>query len=356
MEALIITPAFAGSDVVIPAGVAVRGSVVEAIPSTKPDARGVLHLLFTEIVGPEKKPIALKARVVEVDNARESIDEAGKIIGILASETFAARIEQGIEKVSQKNSGLASVLAVARGAVLTKEAPSGEINYGPGIEMKIRLMEALHWPGGGTPFAVKAVEDEAGLYALVNRQPFRTVAEKPPKPSDLTNLMFVATEAGLQRAFKEAGWVLAHELNAESMMETVRAIAAMRGYSEAPMSKLLLDGKRSDFDFQKGNNTFDKRHHLRIWRRPETFEGKPVWVCAATHDIDIQFSQQNRTFIHVIDGLVDRERGKVVSDLLFTGRVQSMALVDRPDVPVKMQNATGDDVETDGRMAVLVLE
>jgi hypothetical protein len=31
-------------------------------------------------------------------------------------------------------------------------------------------------------------------------------------------------------------------------------------------------------------------------------------------------------------------------------------LVDRPAVPVKAQNATGDNLETDGRMAVLVLQ
>ena len=45
----------------------------------------------------------------------------------------------------------------------------------------------------------------------------------------------------------------------------------------------------------------------------------------------------------------------MVNDLLFTGRVQSLELVDRPEVPQKGQNATGDSVETDARIAVLVL-
>ena len=85
------------------------------------------------------------------------------------------------------------------------------------------------------------------------------------------------------------------------------------------MSMLLLDGRRSDFDFQKQNNTFAKRHHLRIWRRQDSFQERPVWVCSSTHDIGIEFSQENRTFIHVIDSQIDRERAKVVSDLLFAG-------------------------------------
>jgi hypothetical protein len=81
----------------------------------------------------------------------------------------------------------------------------------------------------------------------------------------------------------------------------------------------------------------------------------PVWVAAATHDTGIEFSQQDLTFIHTIDPLIDRERAKIVADLLLTGRVSALALVPRPDVPKATKNATGDRVETDGRMAVLAL-
>ena len=89
---------------------------------------------------------------------------------------------------------------------------------------------------------------------------------------------------------------------------------------------------------------------------PARFLGLPLWAVAATHDIGIDFSEENRTFIHRVDPQIDAERAKVVTDLLFTGRVQSVELVDRPEVPVKSQNATGDNLETDGRMAVLVLQ
>src|SRR5690242_21612463 len=54
--------------------------------------------------------------------------------------------------------------------------------------------------------------------------------------------------------------------------------------------------------------------------------GQPVWAVAATHDTGISFSQEDRTFIHKIDSQIDRERAKVVSDLLFTGRVQGVEL------------------------------
>jgi hypothetical protein len=169
----------------------------------------------------------------------------------------------------------------------------------------------------------------------------------------MTNLMFIGTQADIEKAFAAAGWSSAEQLSAKSKLETFRAMTEMRGYKEGPMSTLILDGRPPDLVFQKTNNTFNARHHLRIWHRPGTFNGKEVWVCSATHDTGIDFSEQNHTFIHKVDGQIDRERAKVVNDLLFTGLVRGLSLVERPDVPTHLFNATGDALETDGRMAVI---
>jgi hypothetical protein len=167
--------------------------------------------------------------------------------------------------------------------------------------------------------------------------------------------MLIGTLAQVKQAFADAGWTIATGLNARAKFETLRALAEDRGYSEAPVSVLMLDGRPPDMVFEKLNDTFARRHHLRVWQRPVTFQGKPVWVVAATHDTGINFSEANRTFIHRIDSKIDAERAKVVNDLLFTGSVESVELVDRPNVPQSAQNATGDSLETDGRIAVLVL-
>jgi hypothetical protein len=145
-------------------------------------------------------------------------------------------------------------------------------------------------------------------------------------------------------------------LNPLSKFETLRALAEGRGYTEAPVSVLLLDGKPPDLVFEKTLNTFARRHHLRIWRRPGSFRGKPVWAVAATHDIGIDFSEAERTFIHRIDPQIDAERDKVVNDLLFAGHVEAFDLVERPAVPRQGSNATGDRLETDGRIAILLLK
>ena len=95
-----------------------------------------------------------------------------------------------------------------------------------------------------------------------------------------------------------------------SGFQTFRAIAGQGGYKEAPMSILRLEEEAPAMTLQKGLNTFAKRHHLRIFKRPDTFNGKPVWVSSSTQDTGIDFSQENHTFIHKIDPRVDRERAR----------------------------------------------
>jgi len=353
---VIIAPVMLDGQFVIPAGAAVRGTVEKATPSTKGDERAVLLLAFTEleIDGAKSK---LAAQVAAVDNARESVDEHGQINGILASDTLTGKLDAGINKVAEKYSGFAGVLGAVKSAVL--KPAEADVAYDAGVEMTLKLTAALTLKAASGPGAaakLETVANEKALMALVAREPFQTVAQNPPKPSDITNLMLIGTQEQVKQAFSEAGWAIAAGLDAKAKFETFRAMAENRGYSEAPVSLLTLEGKPPDLVFEKLNNTFSERHHLRVWLRPATFEGKPVWAVAATHDMGISFSEENRTFIHKIDSQIDRERAKVVNDLLFTGRVQSVELADRPDVPQHGQNATGDNLETDGKIAVLLLQ
>ena len=350
VEAVVIAPVIVGENLVIASGVKVHGVIKEVKQPDKPSDQAVVQIQFDQLLeGAKKTP--LSARVVSIDNARETVDDQGRILGIVASETGTARLDQGIAKVTQKYPGLGDFLGMAKGAVL-KEVDAS-IHYEPGVEMTIELTKALKWNETSTGPMLRAITPVDKLGELVNREPIRTVALKPPRPSDLTNLMFIGSQQQIQDAFKAAGWSLAQAQNKQSEFETFQAMAEMRGYKEAPVSTLLLDGHPPDMVFEKQNNTFNARHHLRIWHRPEAFDGKEVWMCAATHDIGIDFSQRDYTFIHKTDPEVDRERAKVVNDLVFTGQVRGLALVERPDAPTTGQNATGDDIKTDGRLAVL---
>ncbi|MBS1859194.1 MAG: LssY C-terminal domain-containing protein [Acidobacteria bacterium] len=356
VEAVVVTPVVIDGQFLVPAGSKVRGIVEKTANSTKPDERSTLLLSFNEaeIEGAKYK---VAARVAAVDNARETIGDDGTISGILTGETISGRIDAGLSKLAEKASGFADVLATVKKAVLT--APESDITYEAGTDLSLVLtapLELKKVPGPGPAAKLEPVSDEDALYALVNRQPFQTWAESPSKPSDITNIMLIGTKEAITQAFHEAGWAIAAGLSTDSKFETFRAIASQRGYKEAPVSILLLEQHPPEMVFEKLTNTFAQRHHLRVWSRPDTFEGKPVWVVAATHDTGIDFSEQNRTFIHKIDSNIDRERAKVVNDLLFTGRVRSIELVERPKVPTSGQNATGDNLITDAKMAVLIFQ
>ena len=68
------------------------------------------------------------------------------------------------------------------------------------LELKGRVRDRVR-PPNLTP-----ITDEDALAALVTRQPFQTMAQRPSKPSDVTNIMLIGTLEQVQQAFKDAGW------------------------------------------------------------------------------------------------------------------------------------------------------
>lgn len=356
VTAVVIAPVLINGVVAIDSGTKLQGKTADAAPAvaasdgvTEQPAK--LRLNFTRIDSPATGSRPISAVVSDVDNARETLDQAGLITGIKESATYEARIDQGLSKLANRNQQLAQILSGVKGAIVKKVDPS--ITYKAGIDMTLKLTSDLHWTPPATPNSIPPITPEGQLADLVNREPFRTMALKPPSPSDMTNLMFIGTLAQISDAFQAAGWFPASALGQDSKLETARAIIENRGYSEAPMSILTLEGQEPTLALQKQNDTFAKRHHIRIWARPETFNGKPVFVAAATHDISITFSEESRNFTHGIDPNIDKERSKVTNDLLFSKRVHAFALVPRTNIPKDASNATGDKLVTDGKMAVL---
>jgi LssY C-terminus len=356
ISAVLIAPVLIDGVPAVSAGTRLVGETADAAaakPATEQSAEqpATVRIQFTQIQDDAGHSRSVSCIVESIDNARESVDDSGLITGITASETVTARLDQGIKKLGAQYQSLAELLGGIKG-VLIKEVDSS-IDYRPGAEVMLKLTKSLEW---NAPLVAKLPIDITPaivLTRLVNSQPSRTTAANPPKPSDLTNVMFIGAREQLVAAFHEAGWFTADRLNEVSKFETARAIIESRGYREAPISLLMLDERPPELAFQKQNNTFAMRHHIRIWLRPQTFHGKPVWVAAATHDMTITFSPESRSFTHGIDSHIDDERAKIVNDILFTGRVHAVALVDRTGIPTTATNATGHSLITDGKMAVL---
>jgi len=356
VSAVVVVPLFLNGAPAIAAGTQVVGNTAEArtfraAGDQVTEQAAALRLQFTRIEDAAGHSKPLFSTVEAVDNARESVDSSGLITGIAQSQTFEAQIDRGINKLASQYGQFAQILSGVKGALVKQVDAS--IDYKPGVELTLRLTKPLEWSAPAAVGVPAAITPAETLAALVNAEPFRTVAQSPPKPSDMTNLMLIGTAEQVEAAFHEAGWFAADVLSRSSKMETARALIEDRGYSEAPMSILFLDGRPPDLAMQKQNDTFAMRHHIRLWRRPEMFEGEPVWVAAATHDTSITFSQVSHSFTHGIDPNIDLERAKVVNDLLFTQKARGIALVERTGIPKDVSNATGDKLATDGKMAVV---
>lgn len=168
--------------------------------------------------------------------------------------------------------------------------------------------------------------------------------------------MLVGSRDQIEAAFEAAGWEKPVKAGIRSDFKIFVALAESKGYQEGPISALFLNGQKPDLVYQKQNNTFTKRHHIRIWKTQESLEGREVWIGAATHDVGIAVHRHRPHWVHRIDPRIDGEREKVADDLSFTRMVKSMSLVPRPGAPKAAQNAVGDSLTTDGGMLVVRLE
>jgi hypothetical protein len=215
----------------------------------------------------------------------------------------------------------------------------------------LRLAAAPELETHRRPLALPRSKD---LQALVDGLPART-STSHGTPSDLVNVLLLGSQEAVVNAFGRAGWLAAESLDLKTKTETFFAVADHHSYKEGPVSSLLIDGQKPALVFEKETNTFAKRHHIRIWRQRGTFENMPVWIGAGTHDTGINFSRKARTFSHSVENEIDWERQKIENDLIFTGEVAASSLIGRPAVPRSFQNATGDQLRTDGAIAVLRL-
>ena len=119
------------------------------------------------------------------------------------------------------------------------------------------------------------------------------------------------------------------------------------------MSDLLVQDTKADMSWQKSFNDVAKRHHIRIWKQPATWNGREIWIGAATRDVNFAYLRPGTAMTHKIAENVDQERDKVVNDLVFTSCADLVDDSERLDVPSITRNATGDPMRTDTRIAIV---
>ena len=317
VSAVLIAPVMGDGETVLPAGSVVSGSVKRAasVGLGIRHETAALDLEFNRVALPGGGPVALRARVTEVDNARERVTRDGRIHGVRATDSGSYRVSGYVRDLlfrCELHARIAEVIVKA--AVIN--LPEPEIYFPAGAELTLNLTEPLSLDASTDDPVSRALapaksdaEREAereDLRLLAASMPGRAYATAPERPADLTNLLIVGSRDQVAAAFAAAGWSEARSLTLGRRVRWRRAIGLRRGFDSAPMSALLVNGEPADLSLEKGLNDVSKRHHIRLWKQDGEWEGQEMWIGAATRDVDFGYLRPGRAFTHRIAAEVDR--------------------------------------------------
>lgn len=131
------------------------------------------------------------------------------------------------------------------------------------------------------------------------------------------------------------------------------------GYRYAPISDLYVYGRAQDIALQKVRNNIHYRNHLRLWKAPVRYQGRPVLIGQISRDIGSRFTTKSSTLTtHRIDPDVDETRASLIQDFLWAQALEIFGYaggVGEISIEEPRGNLTGDIFFTDGKRAVMVL-
>lgn len=177
---------------------------------------------------------------------------------------------------------------------------------------------------------------------------------------DPVNLGIDGSAAQLDEAMVAAGWHHADEITAASTWRIITSTLTRRSYPTAPVSPLMLFGRRQDVAYQQeveGNPK--QRHHVRFWHCPPGWllpgGAHADWLGAATYDTDVGISFFTLQVTHRIDQNTDIERDHVVATVTEGNPTAKVRVLNDFTTGYHSRNGGGDRFETDGNLPVLEL-
>jgi hypothetical protein len=185
----------------------------------------------------------------------------------------------------------------------------------------------------------------------------RRVHDLQNNPGDMVNFAMAGTEDQVKQAFQAAGWVAVDKTDQEAVLNGLLKTLQHESYLTMPMSTLYLFDRPQDLSYARADPLMvaASRHHLRVWRSPETLAGKPLWVGSSTHDIGFERDQRNDGVTHKIDPDVDKERDFIEQSFAAAGDLAAAGYVTPANPLTTARTATGGSFQSDGRILVMLL-
>lgn len=186
----------------------------------------------------------------------------------------------------------------------------------------------------------------------------RRVQDQQGNPGDMVNFALIGSQDQVEKAFQNAGWVKVDSSNQDAVVHGLVETLQHKAYLEMPMSTLYLFERPQDLSYARADpiTVAAERHHLRVWKSPETVSGKSLWVGSSTHDIGFEKDQRNDGVTHKIDPEIDKERDFLEQSFAAAGDLVAAAYVTPSDPLTAAKTATGGSFHSDGRIVVLTLK
>jgi len=170
---------------------------------------------------------------------------------------------------------------------------------------------------------------------------------------DPINLLFIGTEAGIQRAFEKAGWDGAHPSSPVHVGLGLASSLFNRTYRKGPFMPLFISIGLQDLSFQNVlKQGYGQRHHIRLWRtRHQLPNGNRLWVAAATFEKSFKLMPKPPFLYHHMEPNLDFERDHIIGELVRQGHQAAgeyrLHEAIKPKYP--RRNPNGDPYYTDGK-------
>lgn len=175
---------------------------------------------------------------------------------------------------------------------------------------------------------------------------------------DPVNMAVDGTFEQLDEVMTKAGWHRAEEITARSTWLIIASTLTGRSYPTAPVSTLMLFGRRHDVAYQQevaGNPK--QRHHVRFWHTPTGWMlpgGAEVdWLGAGTYDTAVGISWFTLQVTHRIDENTDIERDFVVSSMIDADTSVVVNSLPNFTTGYHSRNGGGDRFITDGALPIV---
>jgi hypothetical protein len=351
IEATIIAPVSVEGRILVPQGSRLLGSIVSAtaIRFGLKHSTATIVYSFDELELPNGTRVPVKAQLVEVETAKEHVDDLGTVRGIHPIVSLSSSWTYGAVPLLFVDPPIGASLLGAK--VLVAPSPNPEIVFPAGTEVILRLTAPANLPpnaGFSVPSKSFSQGDLSDMAHLLKTSEQRAYIGS--RVSDIVNVLVLGSPDQMERAFHAAGWSLAHRKSPMSLFRMYYGLTKRIGYPRAPMNALTLNGVPSAFVHQKTLDTVERRHHVRLWQYPQK---ENVWLGASAEDIGFRFELAHWT--HFTDPNIDNERAKIVNDLAFTGCVNAVGLLPRPVSELGQDPKAAHPILTDGNVAVIQL-